>query len=126
MPTLFKKREDKHSVDGGSPDSQQTDVEASKGTPPEKAAFFMKSLPSKRDLTEQLHVTANVLDVARKETYQKKFRLWSKYRVNNFTIHRPFLAFTGTIETCARFNFCPPSRFLEASIRHIPSPLLPS
>ena len=77
MPTLFKKKADKQSVDGGSPDSLQTDVEASKGAP-EKGAFFMKSLPSKRDLTEQLHVTANVLDVARKETYQKKFRLWSK------------------------------------------------
>ena len=76
MPTMFKKRVDEESIDGGSPSSVQDDVEASKSTPERKR--FMKSVPSKRDLTEQLHVSANVLDVARKETYQKKFRLWSK------------------------------------------------
>jgi hypothetical protein len=38
----------------------------------------LRKLPSKRVLTVQLQVSAGILDDARKETYQKKFRLWSK------------------------------------------------
>jgi len=38
----------------------------------------LRKLPSKRVLTVQLQVSADILDNARKETYQKKFRLWSK------------------------------------------------
>jgi hypothetical protein len=43
-----------------------------------EAALFSRNIPSKRTLTQQLQVSAKALDKARKETYQKKFRLWSK------------------------------------------------
>ena len=46
-----------------------------------EAALFSRKIPSKGALTQQLQVSAKALDKARKETYQKKFRLWSKSTV---------------------------------------------
>jgi|AntAceMinimDraft_5_1070358.scaffolds.fasta_scaffold135447_1 hypothetical protein len=40
--------------------------------------IVLRKLPSKHKLTEQLRVSVEALDDAKKETYQKKFRLWSK------------------------------------------------
>jgi len=43
-----------------------------------EAALFSRKIPSKGSLTQDLQLSEKELDKARKETYQKKFRLWSK------------------------------------------------
>lgn len=70
-----------HSHDEQKPKNLNAGVELFRGGV--EAALFSRNIPSKRILTQQLQVSAKALDKARKETYQKKFRLWSKYTTLN-------------------------------------------
>ena len=67
----------------GIPDDDQTLKESSAGAASLRSGIkqthSVRRLPSKKDLTEQLQVSTKALDKAKKETYQKKFQLWSKF-----------------------------------------------